>query len=142
MEEISKLHDIALEWGCLTNLMDKISNVEDTIEGGWPELIDMVADAVTEEAGNKDPSSAFFMLYQFLWRLYYRIKVNPVKDKFNKYSKVKDSYWIGNYDYAVLKWAVKSGFTAEIDNLTIKIPEEKLTDKQRQAFNRRCDKHS
>lgn len=49
MEEITKLHSLNLEWGCITNLLDKISDFEEKIEGGWPELIDMVVDAVSEE---------------------------------------------------------------------------------------------
>lgn len=138
MEEISKLHNLNLEWGCITNLMDKISNIEDEIEGGWPELIDMVADAVTEEGENKDPASAFFNLYQFLWRLYYRLKTDSEKRPFNQYSKMEDKYWITNYNYEALKWAMNLGATVEVDNLVIKIPEEKLNDKQRRALDRRC----
>lgn len=49
MEEIKTLHEINIEWGCITNLMDKISDIEEKIEGGWPELIEMVADAVDED---------------------------------------------------------------------------------------------
>lgn len=54
MEEIKQLHSLNLEWGCITNLMDKISTIEDSIEGGWQELVDMVADAMTEEGEEKD----------------------------------------------------------------------------------------
>lgn len=133
------LHNLNLEWGCITNLMDKISSIEDGIEGGWPELVDMVADAVSEEGENKDPASAFFNLYQFLWRLYYRLKANPEKRPFNQYRKMKeDIYWIENYNYATLKWANANGFTHEIDNNVIKIPADKLSDKQRRALDRRC----
>ena len=139
MEEITKLHDLNLEWGCITNLMDKISSIEDRIDGGWPELIDIVADAVTEEGENKDPASAFFNLYQFLWRLYYRLKASSEVRPFNQYSKDgKDVYWIENYSYRVLKWATQQGFIWEIDNNAIKIPSDKLTDGQRRAFDRRC----
>lgn len=139
MDEITKLHNLNLEWGCITNLMDKISDIEDTIEGGWPELIDMVADAVTEEGENKDPASAFFNLYHYLWRLYYRIKANPIKRSFNQYYKGQDDkYWITNYDFAIFKWARACGFGEGIDNLSIQIPADKLSDKQRRALDRRC----
>lgn len=140
MEEISALHNLNLEWGCITNLMDKISRIEDEIEGGWPELVDMVADAVTEEGEKKTgPAELFFNLYQFLWRLYYRLKANPEKRAFNKYNKSKDgAYWVENYNYATFKWAVNNGFTQEIDNNVIKIPADKLNDKQRRALERRC----
>lgn len=138
MEEISAMHELTLEWGCITNLMDKISALEDSISGGWPELVDMVADAVCEEGENKDTASVFFSLYQFLWRLYYRIKAKPERAPFNKYSKVGDKYWVENYSYNVFKWARKIGATMEIDNLVIKIPIDKLTESQRRALDRRC----
>lgn len=139
MEEIDTMHQINLEWGCITNLMDKICNLEDKIDGGWPELIDMVSEAVSEEGENKDPMSAFFNLYQFLWRLYYRLKANPTKRPFNQYHKGKDrTYWVGNYTYAMLKWANTNGFAREVDNNTIKIPADKLNDTQRRALDRRC----
>ena len=98
----------------------------------------MVADAVTEEGQSKDPVSSFFNLYQFLWRLYYRLKACTEKKQFNIYSKVKEEYWISNYDYTVFKWAMASGFKMEIDNSVIKIPEDKLTDRQKRALDRRC----
>lgn len=138
MEDIEKLHNLNLEWGCITNLMDKISGIEDGIDGGWPELIDMIADAVTEEGENKDPASAFFNLYQFLFRLYYRVKSNPAKKPFNQYYKGEDDkYWIINYSYAIFKWARAQGFAQEIDNDIIKIPADKLNDKQRRVLDRR-----
>lgn len=141
MEEINAMHEVSLEWGCITNLMDKISSIEDKIEGGWMELADMVADAVTEEGENRDPAAAFFNLYQFLWRLYYRLKANPKKRPFNQYYKGQDDvYWVENYNYATLKWAVANGFTQGIDNNAIQIPASKLTDKQRRALDRRCGK--
>lgn len=138
MEEIEQLHNLNLEWGCITNLMDKISTIEDSIEGGWPELIDMVADAVTEEGEAKDPVSAFFNLYQFLWRLYYRVKANPEKRKFNEYSKQGEEYWITNYDFKAFKWAKRKEALGGLDNLVIRIPEDKLTADERRVLNRRC----
>lgn len=140
MEEITKLHSLNLEWGCITNLVDKISNIEDGIEGGWDKLIDMVADAMTAEAENKDPASAFFNLYQFLFRLYYRLKTNPEVKPFNQYYEHGEEYWVSNYNYEMLRWAMTNGFASYIDNSTIRFPKEKLNDKQQRAFERRCEK--
>ena len=142
VEEIEAMHSLNLEWGCLTNLMDKISNIEDKIEGGWSEMIDMVADAVTEEGENKDPVSAFFSLYQFLFRLYYRLKANPEKRPFNQVSKVEISgeevYRVMNYDYKYYKWARANGHGMYISNAWLDIYSDKLTTNQRAAFDRRC----
>lgn len=144
MEEISALHNLNLEWGCITNLMNKISEIEGTIEGGWSELIDMVADAVTIEGEKKDPASTFFNLYGFLFRLYYRLKTNPTKRDLNKYESTdwgtshEPVYIISNYDYHAFVWAIGSGFGDQIDNERIIIPKDKLTTNQQRLFDKRC----
>lgn len=149
MEEIETLHNLNLEWGCITNLMDKISTLEDKIEGGWPELVDMVADAVDEEGENKDPASAFFNLYQFLWRLYYRLKANPEVRPFNRVTRNGTSctdgnayydpeFIIYNYDFTTFKWLKSIGCMDRISNEVAYVPVDKLTDKQRRALERRC----
>ena len=140
MEEIKAMHELNLEWGCITNLMDKISNLEEKIEGGWPELVDMVADAMTEEGMNKNPVTAFFNLYGFLWRLYYRIKENPVKQPFNRYSFDEKNNWfmITNYDYKVYSWAIQNGLGNGISGAYMTLPVESLTEKQTAHLKRRC----
>ena len=65
MEEIKDLHTTSLEWGCVCNLIDKISSIEEEIEGHWDELLNMVADMVTEESAKKDPAEVFFDVYQY-----------------------------------------------------------------------------
>lgn len=150
MEEIKDLHMLNLEWGCITNLMDRICAIEDKIDGGWPELVEMVADAVTEEGEAKtDPATLFFNLYQYLWRLYYRLKSKPQKRPFNivKRSGTTDSdgetyydpeFIIYNYDYKTFKWLKAIGCGENITNDWAKVPVDKLTDKQRRAFARRA----
>ena len=141
MEEIKQMHELNLEWGCITNLMNKISDIEDKIDGGWPELIDMVVDAIDESA-NDDPTDLFFNLYQFLFRLYYRLKVNPTVREFNKVTKTKvldkEVYRVTNYNYQNYKWAKAQGFVDRISNDVIEIESSKLPDNTRRAFERRC----
>ena len=43
MEEIEEIHTKDLEWGCVCNLLDRISTLEGAIEGHWDELMDMLA---------------------------------------------------------------------------------------------------
>ena len=142
MEEISQLHDLNLEWGCITNLMNKISDIEGKIEGGWSELIEMVADAMSKEGENKDPASAFFNLYQYMFRLYYRLKSNPTKRDFNVITKTtinsKEVFRVTNYSYEHFLWAKAHGFTGAMSNDFIDIPVEELIDKERRVFERRC----
>lgn len=145
MEEIESAHQLNLEWGCLTNLANKICEIECSIKGGWPELADLVADIMTEEGENKDPVSAFFDLYSFMWRLFYRVKVNPKKRGFNIIEKRtdhfgKEIYWVTNYDYKYFKWARANGFGDSITNDWFTIAGEKLTDKQRRSLDKRCKK--
>lgn len=143
MEEIQALHNLNLEWGCITNLMDKINDIEDKINGGWPELIDMVVDAVSEEGENKtDPASLFFNLYQYLFRLYHRLKANPIKRPFNVIKKTEsageDAFIIQNFDYTMFKWLRENGFGDSITNDYVIVQKDRLNDKQRRAFERRA----
>lgn len=137
-------HNLNLEWGCLTNLADRIMTIEDNIEGGWLELGNMVADAMTEEGGNKNPVTAFFHLYSFLFHLLYRLKANSSPRKFNITTITtilgEEFYWVANYDYHFYVWALQNGFSNTIDNDVIQIPMKKLSDKQKRAFNRKLAK--
>lgn len=141
MEEISELHTKSLEWGCVTNLIDKISDIEEKMEGYWDELINMIADMITEESTVEDPSKIFFDVYQFCFRLYYRLRDNPTKRAFNQISRTtiagKEVYRITNYDYKTFKWARTGGFIDGVSNDYIDLPVNQLTDNQRRAFDRR-----
>lgn len=142
MDEINDLHQAQMEWGCITNLMDKISDLEEKIDGGWEELIDMVVDAVQEEMDNKSaPENIFFNLYQFFFRLYYRLKANPEKRPFNKVTKTtangEEAFMIQNYDYTTYKWAKTLGCGDRVSNDYIYVPTIKLNDKQRRHFERK-----
>ena len=46
MEENKDLHEVSLEWGCIANLIDRIADIEEEMDGHWDELLDMVADIV------------------------------------------------------------------------------------------------
>ena len=141
MEEIKDLHEISLEWGCICNLIDKIGDIEAKIEGGWDELINMIADIIDESGREKDPAKIFFDVYQFIFHLYYRLRTNPEKREFNQISKAvvsgKEVYRFTNYNYKNFKWAKDNGFIAGISNDIIEVPADKLTTDQRRNFDRR-----
>lgn len=137
---------VAIEWGCLMNLMDKIGNIEDNIEGGWIELADMVAEAMDREWNEhkEDTEAMFFLLYEFLWRLYYRLKTNPSKRKFNivrehTISNGEEGFAIYNYNYDTYRWARDGGLLDTISNDFIYVPSDKLTPKQRKTMEKRCE---
>lgn len=141
MEEINELHNRSLEWGCIANLVDKISEIESKMDGHWDELCDMIADMITAEENEQDPSKIFFDVYQFCFRLYYRLRANPTKRDFNKITKTtiggEEAYRISNYDYPTFKWAKNAGFGMTISNDHIELLADKLTTNQRRAFDRR-----
>lgn len=141
MEEIKTAHEISLEWGCVANLIDKIAEIEEQIDGHWDELLNMIADMVDEAGRDKDPASVFFGVYQFTFRLYYRLRTNPTRRTFNQVSKInvggKEIYRIINYDYKTFEWARGAGFIGGISNDYLDLPADKLTTNQRRAFDRR-----
>ena len=140
MEEIDEIHSTSLEWGAVTNLVDRIGEIEDKIDGHWDELINMLAEAMTEEGQNTEPSSIFFFLYQYVFRLYYRLRSNPKKRPFNIIDKTEKGYRVTNYDYKTFKWALAGGFIMTISNDYIDLPMEKLTASQARAFEHRLGK--
>ena len=141
MEEINELHTRNLEWGCVCNLIDKIGDIEDKMEGHWDELCDMIADIIDQEGREKDPTKVFFVIYEFFFRLYYRLRNNPVKRDFNQIDKLeisgKEVYRITNYDYKTFKWAKYEGLVDGISNDYIDLPADKLTTNYRRALDRR-----
>jgi hypothetical protein len=141
VEEIEEMHTRNLEWGCVTNLIDKIGGIEEKIDGHWDELLDMIADMVEQEGGEKDPAKVFFDIYAFCFRLYYRLRANSIKRDFNQVSKIniagKEVYRITNYDYKTFKWARVEGLMDKVSNDYMDLPIDKLTTNQRRAFERR-----
>lgn len=141
MEEIEELHTRSLEWGCICNLIDKIGTIEEKMDGHWDELLDMIADAVDKEGQEKNPEVIFFDLYEFFFRLYYRLRTNPIKRPFNLVDKIniagKEVYRVTNYDYKTFKWARTGGFIDGVSNDYMDLPADKLTTNQRRAFDRR-----
>lgn len=141
MEEITDLHTASLEWGCVCNLIDKIGAIEDGMDGHWDELCDMIADMIDQEGREKNPETIFFDIYEFFFRLYYRLRSNPTKRAFNQISKTnilgKEVYRVTNYDYKTFKWAKSGGLMDGVSNDYMDLPSDKLTTNQRRAFERR-----
>lgn len=141
MEEIEEIHTRSLEWGCVCNLIDRITVIEDGMDGHWDELLNMIADVITDEGNEKNPATIFFDLYEFFFRLYYRLRSNPVKREFNQVTKTsiagKEVYRVTNYDYKTFKWARLGGFLDGVNNDYIDLPADKLTTNQQRSFERR-----
>lgn len=139
---MEEARNLSLEWNLLMNLVQKIGDTEETIDGGWPELIDMVLDAVDDNRYETDPEKLFLELHDFLFRVYYRVKNNPTNRPFNQISKVniggEEYYRITNYNYVNYKWAIANKFHMRMATDYNDIPIKDLTDKQRASLERRC----
>ena len=137
---MKEIHTLNLEWGCVTNLLDRICTIENDIDGHWDELIDIISNMIDQES-NESPENIFFNVYQYAWRLYYRLRNNSTKRSFNQISKInvagEEVYRITNYDYKTFKWAKSGGLIDGISNDYIDLPADKLTANQRRAFDRR-----
>lgn len=137
MEEIKELHNNNFDWPVVMALMNKISDLLDTISGGWNEAEEMLADAV--EVSSKEPSERiFYVVYQFMFRFYYRLKNNNAAGDFNQVSMVEinDSpyYRITNYDFKTYRWAKEHDFLWSVSNAYMDIPKDKLSVAQQKAL--------
>lgn len=143
MDQINEIHNRSLEWGAICNLADKISRLEEGI-GPWDELADMVADAMDMESKEEDTSRIFFGLYQFMWRLFYRLRGHEEVRPFNVVTKVElqgaEYIRITNYDYKTFKWAKAGGLDKVVTNDYIDIPVDKLSTSVRRQLERRIGK--
>ena len=140
MDDADYIRETTLAYGAVMNMMDRVVSVNED----WTELLDMMSDVFDEEHNNKDPEDIFSTVYQFIFRLYLRLKINPEKRKFNivTHEKTSTGEWfrITNYDYNTFKWAKKGGFISGITNDFIDLPLEKLNDNQIKAFEKRARK--
>lgn len=140
MDDADYIRNTTLAYGAVMNMMDRVVSINED----WTEILDMMSDVFDEEHNNKDPEDIFSTVYQFIFRLYLRLKINPEKRKFNivTHEKTSTGEWfrITNYDYNTFKWAKKGGFISGITNDFIDLPLEKLNDNQIKAFEKRARK--
>lgn len=129
MEELSQQENKRLMWGSISNLVDKINDICNSIDEGWTEVYDVVADCLDDASNNKDTFSIFIDTFNFLYKLYWRLKEHPHKGPFNTVAKGDNSYIIGNYDYVTYKWGRELGVEIK-NNRSFAISFDKLTDKQ------------
>lgn len=127
-------------WSYISKLLDKIDEQAERLH--WDELLDKAADVFDAANKETDASRVFFEPYQYLFRLYYRVKKMDAPAPFNEVYNTKRPvngkdqpfFRIRYYDYSTFLWARKNGFTEYLDNNMIDIPKDKLTEAQRKHF--------
>ena len=137
MDEIKETREHL--WGSITNKMDKIETESDRLK--WDAVIDIIVDAF-QDGATLDPLDLFLVLYQFTFRLYYRLKSMDNPEPFNQVSKTtrlenhKDIpyYQVKNYDYKMFKWALKRNYIQYLTNNWFLIPETDLLPSEKRKF--------
>lgn len=134
-------------WGSISNKMDKIGDEADRI--GWDAVIDMVAEAY-DDGSRMDPLQLFLILYQFMFRLYYRLRAMDKPMPFNEVSKTtrlenhedREFYMVMNFDYKMFKWALAKKFTYYMTNQWFLIPIDELSASEKHNFEKRLKNES
>lgn len=134
------------EWESIASLVDKVGEEADRLD--WPDLIDMISDAYDEMEKETNPAIILFTWQQFFFRLYYRVKAYKHPGRFNtiyETSRLENHenvrmYQIDNYDWKMFVWARKKKFNDYITNNYILVPKDKLTEKERESFEKKCEK--
>lgn len=142
MDDADYIRETTLAYGAVMNLMDRIVSLAE----GWEEILDMIEETFEEEYNERDPEKIFTTIYQFLFRVYLRLKTNPSKREFNittiENNNVKEWVRITNYDFNTFKWVKENGFISGLTNDFIDIPLEKLNEKQIKAFKKKAEKRN
>ena len=136
MDEIKETREHL--WGSISNKIDKIETEADRLN--WDAIIDMVADAFSDPV--PDPLDLFLILYQFTFRLLYRLKSMDKPEPFNQVSKTtrlenhQDTtyYQVKNYDYKMFKWCISRHYTQHLTNDWFLVPEASLSPSEKRKF--------
>lgn len=137
----------ASEWEAIADLIGKIGEEADRLD--WPDLADVVAEAYDVMEKETNPATILFTWQQFFFRLYYRVKRYTSPLEFNtvyettrlENHEYKKYFQVNNYDCKMFLWARKKGFTDYLTNNFFLIPLDKLSDKEKASFEKKCENH-
>lgn len=123
-------------WDGMNRLYVKLEDFSK--EEKWPELLDMINEQVFAGLDETTPEDKLFNQEAFLMRLCCRYEYFH-KGDFNIVimDDRREKFRINNYDFNTFVWAKKL-YDMEIDNNTIQIPYDKLTEKQREGFRKKA----
>ena len=123
-------------WDGMNRLYAKLEDFSK--EEKWPELLDMINEQVFAGLDETTPEDKLFNQESFLMRLCCRYEYIKKSD-FNIVimDDRRETFRINNYDFKTFVWAKKL-YDMEIDNNTIQIPYDKLTEKQREGFRKKA----
>lgn len=137
----------AEDWKAIADLLGKIGDEAERLE--WPELVSVASDAYDEMEGETNPAIILCVWQQFFFRLLYRVRRYSSPLEFNtvyettrlENHEYKKYFQVNNYDCKMYLWARKKGFTDYLTNNFFLIPLDKLSDKEKASFEKKCENH-
>jgi hypothetical protein len=144
MEELNKSEkeDTLLGWGTASALLAKAGDLAEAM--GRDDIINMLSDSFDLMESEKDASKIFFNVYQYAWRVYFRMKslnkdmpINRVTLENRNHEEV---YVVSNYDYKMFLWAKSKGYTKTLTNNEFVVEPESLTPAEKRRFEKQAEK--
>lgn len=143
MEELKNIEkaDLLAGWGTASTLLAKASDLAEQM--GRDDIFNMLSDSfdLMETAKGDE---IFFNVFQFCYRIYYRMKVldkdMPINRVTLEHRGTDDVYVVSNYDYKMFLWAKSKGFGDTISNLQFIVPPSSLTPAELNRFQKQAQK--
>lgn len=144
MEELNKIEkeDTLLGWGTASALLAKAGDLAEAM--GRDDIINMLSDSFDLMESEKDASKIFFNVYQYAWRVYFRMKflakdmpINRVTLENRDHEKV---YVVSNYDYKMFLWAKSKGYGKTLTNNEFVVDPSTLTPAEARRFEKQAEK--
>ena len=144
MEELNNIEkeDNLLGWGTASALLAKAGDLAEAM--GRDDIINMLSDSFDLMESEKDASKIFFNVYQYAWRVYFRMKslnkdmpINRVTLENRNHEEV---YVVSNYDYKMFLWAKSKGYTKTLTNNEFVVEPESLTPAEKRRFEKQAEK--
>lgn len=137
MEELKNVEkaDLLAGWGTASTLLAKASELAEQM--GRDDIFNMLSDSfdLMEHAKGDE---IFFNVFQFCYRVYYRMKVLDKDMPLNRVTLERrgtdDVYVVSNYDYKMFLWAKNKGYGSTITNNDFVVPPETLTPAEAKRF--------
>lgn len=144
MEELNNIEkeDNLLGWGTASALLAKAGDLAEAM--GRDDIINMLSDSFDLMESEKEASKIFFNVYQYAWRVYFRMKslnkdmpINRVTLENRNHEEV---YVVSNYDYKMFLWAKSKGYTKTLTNNEFVVEPESLTPAEKRRFEKQAEK--
>ena len=143
MEELKNIEkaDLLAGWGTASTLLAKASDLAEQM--GRDDIFNMLSDSfdLMETAKGDE---IFFNVFQFCYRIYYRMKVldkdMPINRVTLEHRGTDDVYVVSNYDYKMFLWAKSKGFGDTINNLQFTVLPSSLTPAELSRFQKQAQK--